>query len=188
MISDMKGLRSLPLLLLAAIIALFAATATSNAQPVASVSAAKHPRALTKNCTPLKKKAAKRACLKQNQARIQAAKQIAGYAFVGSRGDGEAVDWRQCSNGRWLHISDGSYGRSISDGRGWRVTHAVVRRNGKWFDAVVTGPVQGGKSQVGIARRGKQFQVAIVTFDTNISSYGNVKRSKITNKDCVRTS
>src|SRR5690606_20241689 len=122
------------------------------------------------------------------QAQIQAAKQIAGYAFVGTRGDGEAVDWRQCANGRYLHYTDGSYGRAISEGRNWKVTHAVVRKGGKWFNAVVTARVPGGKSVVGIARRGAKFQVAVVTFATTLSSFGNVTRTKIANKDCIRPS
>lgn len=184
----MKGLRSLSLLALLAIGTLALLTAAATAGPSASTSAAKHPRALIKNCAPFKKKAAKRACKKQNQARIQAAKQISGYAFVGTRGDGESVDWRQCANGRWLHYTTGAYGRSISDGRNWRVTHAVVRKKGKWFDATVTGPVPGGKSEVGISRRGKKFQVAIVSFGTNFGSHGDVVRAKIANKDCVKPS
>lgn len=175
-----------PITSLAAVCIVAMAAPVSAKAPEASTSAAGHPRAQTKNCAPIKKKAAKRACLKQNQARIQAAKQIAGYAFVGYRGDGDAVDWRQCANGRWLHYSTDSYGRAISDGRNWRVTHAVVRNGGKWFDAVVTGRVPGGKSQVGIARRGQRWQVAIVSFDTNLYSHGDVKRTKITNKDCVK--
>ena len=39
---------------------------------------------------------------------------------------------------------------------------------------------------VGIARRGKRFQVAIVSFGTDLSSYGDVKRKKIRNRDCVK--
>lgn len=162
-----------------------AAPTASQAAETARASAAKNGRAQLKKCARLKKKAAKRACLKQNQARKIAARQIAGYALVGARGDGEAVDWRHCPNGRWLHYTDGSYGRAISEGRSWRITHAIVRRGGKWFDAVLTQPVKGGKMQVGIARRGKRWQVAIASFDTDLSSYGDVKRTKIANKDCV---
>lgn len=181
----MKALRTASIVAVVSVSLLLTASAAAIADPVASQSAAKNPRALTKNCAPFKKKAAKRACLNANKARAQAAKQIAGYAFVGSRGDGLSVDWRQCSNGRWLHYSDGSYGRAISQGRNWRVTHAVVRKGGKWFNAVVTGPVKGGKSQIGIARRGKQFQVAIVAFDTDMRDFGNATRTKITNRDCT---
>ncbi len=87
--------------------------------PPATASAAKNARALTKNCTPIAKVVKKKSgsakreakrklkdCKKQNQARTIVAKQISGYGFVGARGDGEAVDWRQCANGRYLHYTE----------------------------------------------------------------------------------
>lgn len=190
----------------AAVILALAASVALPANGVAETdtatgSAAIGARAQLKNCAPFTKAVkarsgkAKRnaarslaACRKQNRARKIVARQVAGYALVGTRGDGESVDWRHCANGRWLHYTDGSYGRAISDGRSWRISHAIVRQGGKWFDAVLTQPLKGGKMSVGIARRGKQFQVAIVSFDTDLSSYGNATRTKITNKDCVRPS
>lgn len=147
---------------------------------------AKKVRAQLRNCARVKRRAARRACLKQNQARRIAARQIAGFALVGARGDGAAVDWRHCANGRWLHSTETIHGRGISEGRSWRITHALVRRNGRWFDAVLSQPVQGGRMQVGIARRGQRWQVAVVSFDTKLSSYGNVTRTKITNRDCIK--
>lgn len=97
------------------------------------------------------------------------------------------VDWRHCSNGRWVHYSDHpTYGRSVSDGRSWRITHAIVRQGGRWFDAVLSQPVKGGKMEVGIARRGKKWQVAVASFDTHLSEYGDVKRTRIANKDCIK--
>lgn len=170
----------------------------SASTPAATQSAAKKVRAQIKNCAPIARTVKKRSgnakraakgklkdCKKQNRARKIAARQIAGYGFVGARGDGLEVDWRQCRNGRWLHYSDGSYGRSYSQGKRWHISHAIVRRGGKWFDAVVTGPVKGGSSQVGISRRGNKWTASIVNFDTDLNSPGEVKRSKITNRDCV---
>ena len=173
------------------------AAGSASTQP-AKQSAANKVRAQTKNCAPIAKSVktrsgnAKRAaqrrlsdCKKQNQARKIAARQIAGYGLVGTRGDGQYVDWRHCSNGSWVHYTDGSYGRSVSKGKSWRITHAIVRQGGKWFDAVLSQPVKGGRMEVGIARRGQKWQVAIASFSTQLSSYGDVKRSKVSSRDCV---
>lgn len=182
-----------------AALVMLALPAGASSDSTATSSAAKD-RAQLKNCGPIAKTvkrksgSAKRAaqrklkdCNKQNQARKIAAGQIAGYGLVGARGDGTYVDWRHCPNGRWLHYSDGNYGRSISEGRSWRITHAIVRQGGKWIDAVLTQPLAGGaRMEVGIARRGQKWQVAIASFGTDLSSYGDAKRSKIENRDCVK--
>lgn len=196
----MKEIRRIFPIATLAIIGLVAMPAGGTAgTDTANTSAAKNLRVQLKNCAPFskavrarrgsaKRKAARSLadCRKQNQARRIVARQVSGYALVGTRGDGEQVDWRHCSNGHWLHITDGSFGRGISEGRAWRISHAIVRQGGKWFDAVLTQPTQGGKMSVGIARRGKQYQVAIVSFDTDLSNYGNVKRVKIRNRDCIK--
>ena len=198
----LKSLAPLSAVLLALCL-IAAPTATAERGPSAAASAkqkAKKAWPVTQDCSRFAravrskggaaKRSAKRSlrnCKKGNKARAIAFRQINGYKFVGARGDGMAVDWRQCKNGAWLHYSDGNYGRSVSFGKRWNISHAIVRKGGKWFDAVVTGPVKGGASQVGISRRGKKWTVSIASFGTNLSSPGEVKRSKISNRDCIRT-
>lgn len=114
-----------------------------------------------------------RVCLRQNRANRIAFNQIKNGHFVGVRGDGMGVDHTFCANGRYETRTSSRSGTGVSTGRRWRVTNALVRNRGRWINAIVRG--QGGL-EIGIARRGAQWQVGISSFD-RVTDPGDVDRS-----------
>lgn len=128
---------------------------------------------VTKKCGKLKKKAAKRSCLKQNQANRIAFNQIKNSRFVGERGDGEAVDSVYCANGKFESRISGSSGTGVSTGRSWKIDEAVVRRGGKWINAILQGP-EG--FEIGLQRRGAQWKYGISRSFGEIEQAGPVDK------------
>jgi len=155
-------LAALPMLLLPAL---------AGAKPKAGPKLAK--------CGKLKKKKAKKRCLKQNKANRIAFNQIKNSAFDGFRGDGEEADLVFCANGKWETRLTDSSGTGTSNGRRWWVTNARVRNGGKWINAFVGAP---GGFEIGLQRRGKQWKFGISSFD-RIEEAGNVKKTNAA-KEC----
>jgi hypothetical protein len=139
---------------LAACAALLLLPALGSAKPAAGPKTAK--------CGKLKKKAAKKRCLKQNQANRVAFNQIKNSNLLGARGDGEEVDWTFCANGKWETRTSGSSGTGVATGKRWWVVNARIKNGGKWIDAFVGAP---GGFEVAVQRRGKQWKVGVASFD-----------------------
>lgn len=134
----------------------------------------------TANCGKLKKKAAKQRCLKQNKANRVAFNQLKNSNLLGTRGDGEEVDWIFCANGKWETRTSGSYGTGVSTGKRWWVLNARIKNGGKWIDAFVGGP---GGFEVAVQRRGKQWKVGVSSFD-RILYPGDVDKTNAA-KECA---
>lgn len=162
---------------IATVVALLAVAPAATAAPAGPQLAkcGKHKRGLGKKGRAQKRKALRRfrLCLKQNKANRTAFNQIKDSNFLGERGDGQEVDWTFCSNGRWTSRVTSRSGSGVSDGSWWRIASAVVRRGGRWIDAIVRG--QGGY-EVGLRRRGAQWQVGISSFD-RVAEPGDATRS-----------
>jgi hypothetical protein len=110
------------------------------------------------------KKAKKAKCVKENQANRLAFNQIKNSKFVGVRGDGEELEETFCANGKYESRATGAYGTGVSTGLSWKVGSAVVRRGGKWIDAIVRDESAG--FEVGIQRRGSIWKIGIARFDS----------------------
>lgn len=100
------------------------------------------------------------ACKKQNQANRLAFEQIKNSKFVGTRGDGEAVEETFCANGKYESRSSGSTGTGISKGATWTVGDAVVQAGGKKIVAFVSAP---GGFEVALTRNGSQWQIGVAS-------------------------
>ncbi|MEZ5076050.1 MAG: hypothetical protein R2725_01260 [Solirubrobacterales bacterium] len=103
-----------------------------------------------------------RKCLTQNKANRVAFNQIKNSNLLGTRGDGEDVDWTFCANGKWETRTSSSSGTGVSTGKRWWVVNARVKNGGKWINAFVGAP---GGFEVGVERRGKQWKVGVSSFD-----------------------
>lgn len=100
-----------------------------------------------------------RRCQAQNAANRALFSQLKNSRLVGTRGDGEAVDWLFCASGRYeLRTGSGSVG--VSRGTSWSVADATARNRGRWLEGVVEAP---GGLEVGVLRRGARWQVAVVS-------------------------
>jgi len=119
----------------------------------------------------------KAACVKQNQANRIAFGQIKDSTFVGTRGDGMAVEETYCANGRYASNVDGG----ISTGARWRVGDAVVKQGGKWIVAFVKGT---GGYETALVKQGPQWKVGVASLG-RVLDPGNVTRSDAT--DTCRT-
>lgn len=153
-------------LALAAAAALLLLPALADAAPKAGPKLAK--------CGKLKKKKAKKRCLKRNQANRIAFNQIKNSNLLGTRGDGDDVDWTFCANGKWETRTSDSSGTGVATGRRWWVTNARVKNGGKWINAFIGAP-EG--FEVAVQRRGKQWKVGVSSFDRIIYP-GNVAKTK----------
>jgi len=136
----------------------------------------KHKQGLGKKSGAQKRKALRRfrLCLKQNKANRIAFNQIKDSNFDGERGDGQEVDWTFCANGKAEVRTTSRSGTGISELSRWWIASAVVRNGGKWIDAFLRGP-EG--FEVGILRRGAQWQVGVASFDRIIYPGDVVKSS-----------
>lgn len=151
-----------------ALVLLAAATPLAVA-PSAGAAAAAAPQ--TVRCTRLNG-SAKRRCRAQNAANTALFTQLKNSRLVGTRGDGEAVDWLFCANGRYeLRTGSGSVG--VSRGTRWTVEGTTARQGNRWLEGVVTAP---GGLEVGVLRRGAQWQVAIASLGRMLSP-GNVQKT-----------
>lgn len=106
--------------------------------------------------------AAKNPAAGSKQAKRMVAKQLEDRRFVGLRGDGAEVDWLFCAGGRHASriTSDGSTG--VSEKARWRVLDAEVKRGGRWFEAVIGGPSEGGGTwDIAVGRHGRRFLAAV---------------------------
>lgn len=158
-------------------VALLAVAPTAMAAPAGPQLAkcGKHKQGLGKKSGAQKRKALRRfrLCLKQNKANRIAFNQIKDANFLGERGDGQEVDWTFCSNGKWTSRVTSRSGSGVSDGRWWRISSAIVRKGGRWIDAIVRGD---GGYTVALRRRGAQWQVGISSFD-RVTEPGDAVRS-----------
>lgn len=135
----------------------------------------KHKQGLGKKSRAQKRKALGRfrLCLKQNKANRIAFNQIKNSNFDGERGDGQEVDWTFCANGKLETRTTSRSGTGVTELDRWWIGNAVVRNGGKSIDAFLGGP---GGFEVGILRRGAQWQVGVTSFDRIIYP-GDVVRS-----------
>jgi hypothetical protein len=121
------------------------------------------------------KKAKKKKAKKKKKAIKNATKAIQNGQYLGTRGDGEAVDWTFCKNGKYHLKTTGSGGTGISSGKGWRV--AIVKQTKHGFWAIVKFG-RGGEIALSVSR--KQWKVGISYFDapSNMgkATRGNAKK------------
>jgi hypothetical protein len=129
---------------------------------------------VTAKCGKFKQKAAKQGCLKQNQANRIAFNQIKNSRFVGTRGDGQAVDSVYCANGKFESRISDSYGTGVSTGRSWKIDEATVRQGGKWINAILRG--QDG-FEIGLQRRGVEWKYGISRSFGEIENAGAVEKT-----------
>ena len=104
---------------------------------------------------------------------------LAGYAFTGTRGDGQSVMITLCSDGTW-ESRTGSSPVAISSGTDWYVRNTTFTNARKWVTQV--GENQNwrkGGWGVGVARDGDSFQVGIASFD-GVTDLGVVTRAPAT--------
>lgn len=141
--------------------AAWAAAATIGATALGAAALA--PAAVAKNPAPGSK-----------QANRMVAKQLEDRRLVGVRGDGAGVDWLFCADGRYETATTSNGSTGTSDGRGWKVVDARVKRGGAWFEAVVEAKVKGGTFSVAVGRHGKQYLAAV---DWEPFAWGDVARS-----------
>ena len=157
-------------MLRAAVLAAALACAAAQSAPLAAAAPATGP--VTVDCGKLKAPAGKRFCAMANKANRIAFNQIKDSKFVGTRGDGEGVEDIYCANGRYESRTSGSYGTGISKGSFWRIEGATVRQGGKWIDAFLVS----GSYEIGISRRGDQWQIGIASLG-RILSPGDVTKT-----------
>lgn len=117
--------------------------------------------------------AAKRSCARGNAANRTVFLQLRDSQLVGARGDGEEVDWTFCANGRTDMSTSGAGGTGISRGTDWKVEDARVRNGGRSWEAAIT---DSEGMEIGVLRRGSQWQVAIASLGRFIDP-GDVVRT-----------
>lgn len=137
---------------------------------------------VTSKCGKLKQKAAKKRCLKQNKANRIAFNQIKNSRFVGERGDGAGVDSVYCANGKFESRISDTYGTGVSTGRTWRIDNALVRKGGKWINAILKG-TEG--FEIGVQRRGDQWKYGMARSFGGIENPGPVERVNAA-ADCAK--
>lgn len=145
------------------------ATATPLAAAPSAGAAGAKPQAI--RCARLSGSALRR-CRAQNAANKALLTQLKNSRLVGARGDGEAVDWLFCADGRY-ELRTGSDSVGISRGSRWTVEEAKARQGNRWLEGVVSAP---GGLEVGVLRRGAQWQVAIASLG-RMSSPGDVEKT-----------
>ncbi len=118
-----------------------------------------------------------RKCPADNRRLTQALKAIGDGRYVGTRGDGQQVDWTICANGKYKLANTSGSGTGISEGSRWRVGWSAA--NGpKGFTAIVEDPRPGGgKLSIGLSLRGGRWSVGIASFDSEVNKLGAVERT-----------
>lgn len=87
--------------------------------------------------------------------------QLTDRRLVGRRGDGEAVNWLFCANGKYRLETSGRSGRGISTGSRWVVTQAQGSAT-RWTAVIrETANLRAAGLSVGVARSGAQYSVGI---------------------------
>ena len=110
--------------------------------------------------------AAPAATKKERRLAVKITKKIRDGQYVGTRGDGEPVDYTFCANGKY----SANTGGGISEGEGWKVTDPVSTKSG--FTAII----RDGSFSISIARLKGQWQVGYESFDEP-AALGDVKRT-----------
>lgn len=95
------------------------------------------------------------------------AKKIGDARYVGTRGDGESIDYIICKSGIYVLKT----GNGISDGRKWKVSESTKLKRG--FEAIV----KDGSTSWAMKREDGQWQVG---YSFGSHEYGDVKRTKAT--------
>lgn len=118
-----------------------------------------------------------RKCPADNKRLTQALQAIGDGRYVGTRGDGQQVDWTICANGTYKLLNTSDSGTGISEGSRWRI--AWSQANGaNGFTAIVEDPRPGGgKLSIGLSLRGGQWGVGIASFDSEVNKIGAVERT-----------
>ncbi len=99
--------------------------------------------------------------------------QLADRRLVGRRGDGEAVNWLFCANGKYRLETSGSSGRGIKNGSRWVVTQAQGSAT-RWTAVLrETADLRAGGLNIGVARTGAQYFVGIAR-GADVTSQGPV--------------
>jgi len=130
-----------------------------------------------RRATGKKRTAAKRrlaACKAENRQNARVLAKVRGSRFVGTRGDGEVVDWVFCTDGRYTLRSTSGGSTGVSSGRSWRITDATGTSASR-FTAYVGDPKEG--LEVGIAYRGGAWQVGVARSFGEIDDLGPVTRT-----------
>ncbi len=99
--------------------------------------------------------------------------QLADRRLVGRRGDGEAVNWLFCANGKYRLESSGTSGRAIKNGARWVVTQAQGSAT-RWTAVIrETANLRAAGLNIGVARTGAQYFVGI-SRGADVTSQGPV--------------
>ncbi len=117
----------------------------------------------TKKAKKLKKQY--RACQKTRANEVNVVKEISGYTFTGTRGDGRSMNLTFCPDGQWISYERDP--RYANEGGTWFVRDLSYRSSTQWVTQVGENKdrMQGGFS-IGLARTGNSYQVGIASFDT----------------------
>ena len=170
------------LVLLATLIAGVPAAATTAqadapAAPAAKATCSAEKKALQRAPANRKPKARKRYRACQERVLGTAIRaQLADRRLVGRRGDGEAVNWLFCANGRYRLESSGRSGRGIKNGSRWVVTQAQGSAT-RWTAVIrETANLRAAGLDIGVARSGSQYFVGI-SRGAEVTSQGPVTLS-----------
>ena len=116
-------------------------------------------------------------CKRGNEAAARALEAIADGRYVGTRGDGQTVDWIFCANGKYTTRTTDRSGTGISNGSNWRI--GAAQPNGsKGFTAIVEDPKE--SSSVGFSLSGGTWGVGVSRSDDSVESIGTVQRTDAT--------
>lgn len=154
-----------------------AATAGGDAPATASAGCAAQKKALERAPAKRKAQARKRYQACKDKALATAIRgQLADQRLVGKRGDGEAVNWLFCANGKFRLESSGRSGRGISDGPRWVVTQP--RGTAARWTAIIreSANLRASGLSVGVGRTAAGYVVGISS-GADVVSPGAVTRT-----------
>lgn len=113
-------------------------------------------------------------CQAGNKAATRALEAIRDGRYVGTRGDGQTVDWIFCANGKSSTRTTGGGSTGVSTGSNWQVT-AATANGSSGFTAIVEDKQEG--SSVGLVLRGGTWGVGVSRAFGTVESIGTVVRT-----------
>lgn len=113
-------------------------------------------------------------CQAGNKTATRALEAIRDGRYVGTRGDGQAVDWIFCANGKSSTRTTGGGSTGVSTGSNWQVT-AATANGSSGFTAIVEDKQEG--SSVGLVLRGGTWGVGVSRAFGTVESIGTVVRT-----------
>lgn len=116
-------------------------------------------------------------CPAGNKRLTQALKAIGDGHYVGTRGDGQQVDWTICANGKYSLRSTGSYGTAVSTGTKWQIVWTAANGSNGFKAILEDRASDGGGLSVGLSLSGGKWGVGIASFGSEVNKIGPVERT-----------